>query len=303
MSRTKTMLVAAVAVVLLAACGGGDDDSASFTSDDAPADASGSLAGGGVSGDVAAGGEGAGTGVTDVGNIDLASAVVDRKIVYRGDIASDVDDVVTAVRAARDEAASAGGFVFAQDVTDGAARVVLKVPSVGFDAAFDAVVAIGDVQSQSIEADDVTETFTDLDSRRATLESSITRLRGFLDAAANADEVSRLESELTRREAERDVIAGQLRVLRDQTSFGTISVQFTEPVDDDEGDDEDESAGGLPGFGGGLDAGWDVAVAVGASVATLAGFLVPFVPVLLSAGGAGIWWQRRRVSVLADRPS
>lgn len=79
---------------------------------------------------------------------------------------------------------------------------------------FDAVVAIGEVEAQHIEAEDVSERFVDLESRQATLATSIDRIRGFLAQTTNVDEISRLESELTNREAEHDVIAGQLRVPR-----------------------------------------------------------------------------------------
>lgn len=312
-SGTILLALAVTALLALSACSDDDDASTSGTVSD-HADDSGDLdtASGGA-GDAAApapsdgGDESGGRTVTDVGDIDLVAAQIDRKIVYRGDIASEVDDVASAVRSARDEVAAEGGYVFGQEITQRSARVVLKVPSVRFDAAFDAVARIGEVTSQKIEADDVSEQFTDLESRRATLEASIVRLRGFLEGATNVDEISRLESELTQREAERDVIAGQLRVLTDRTSFGTISVAFTVP--DGElaaATGEPDESSGPPGFGRGLEVGWDGVVFAAGVTATVAGFLLPMLPLLLVAGVLG-WWLRRRhheeVSRLADQPS
>jgi hypothetical protein len=310
----KVLLALAVsALFALSACSGDDDDastsdtesqdaSAGEPDDSIATDASDSDEGGAGSGT-----DGGGNTVTDLGEIDLVAAQVDRKIVYRGDIASEVDDVASAVRSARDEVAAEGGYVFGQEITEGSARVVLKVPSVRFDAAFDAVAGIGEVTSQKIEADDVSEQFTDLESRRATLEASIVRLRGFLEGTTNVDEISRLESELTHREAERDVIAGQLRVLTDRTSFGTISVVFTVPdeVDATAAEDDDESSG-PPGFGRGLEVGWDGVVFAAALAATITGFLLPMLPVLLLAGALAWWLRRRRqleISRLVDQPS
>lgn len=321
MKRTKTFASAAFAtIVLLAACSGAQDDAAS--TDDAGGDtatAGVESAGGstdsagedsaddGASADSDEAARGGGQTVTDVGDVDLIAAELDRKIVYRGDIASEVDDVVSAARSARDEVAAEGGYVFGQEISAGSARVVLKVPSVRFDAAFDAVAGIGEVISQTIEADDVSEQFTDLQSRRSTLEASIVRLRGFLDGTTNVDEISRLESELTHREAERDVIAGQLRVLEDRTSFGTISVAFTVPDDAELAvAEEEDGAGGPPGFGRGLEVGWDGVVFATGVAATASGFVLPFLPVA-AALVALLWWMRRRqqvgVSALADRPS
>ncbi|MGK2928523.1 MAG: DUF4349 domain-containing protein [Acidimicrobiales bacterium] len=316
MRRTRILASVTVAtLVLLAACSGAQDDAASTddaggdttaSADESAGDSSDSAeVGAGADADEAA--RGGGQTVTDVGDVDLIAAELDRRIVYRGDIASEVDDVVSAARSARDEIAAEGGYVFGQEISAGSARVVLKVPSVRFDAAFDAVAGIGEVTSQTIEADDVSEQFTDLQSRRATLEASIVRLRGFLDGTTNVDEISRLESELTHREAERDVIAGQLRVLEDRTSFGTISVAFTVPDDADltVAQEEDE-AGGPPGFGRGLEVGWDGVVFAAGVIATASGFVLPFLPVA-AAVVALLWWMRRRqqlgVNALADRPS
>lgn len=324
-STPVRILVAVVAAfVLIGACSGTDQDDASSgdTADtDGSAEERNAVAGGNASAALDAGGSTGGSGaddatgggaavapdgtVTDI-DIELAGAEFDRKIVYRGDVAAEVDDVASAVRSARDEVAAEGGFVFGQEVSGETARVVLKVPSIRFDAAFDAVTSIGEVTSQKIEADDVTEQFTDLDSRRATLESSIVRLRGFLDAATNADEVSRLESELTRREAERDVIAGQLRVLEDRTTFGTISATFTTPPDEEAVTAPEEENSGLPGFSRGLEVGVDGVIVLAGIVATAAGFALPYLP-LAAVLAALVWWQRRRraaaVIAPADRPS
>lgn len=321
MHRIRILFAALLTVGLVfSACSTDDDDSAATESssdfgdsggDDSGVDtaAAGATASAAQSSDDAASSGGGGTAggdvtVTDVGPVDLVAAAVDRKIVYTGRIDSTVDDAAVAANRAKDAAAAEGGYVFGQESTGGASTVVVKVPSVRFDAAFDAIADIGEVTSQRIEADDVTERFTDLASRQDTLEASIVRLRGFLAQTNNVDEISRLESELTRREAERDVIAGQLRVLRDRTAFGTITATFT--VDDVAESAVQEEESGPPGFGRGLAVGWDGALVIAASLATAAGFVLPFLPVLAAVAAAG-WWLRRRdqsgVSALADRPS
>jgi predicted small secreted protein len=301
--RRTTALLAALLVTsgVVAACSNADDDAGTdaatedtVVSDEDSGDAS---AGEGLT----AGGSSAGAGgaqaptdapITEVPDIDLVAAQVDRKIIYTGEVTSEVDDVAAATRSARDSVAAEGGFVFGQEISEGTARVVLKVPTPRFDAAFDAVAGIGEVTSQFIEADDVSEQFTDLESRLNTLATSIDRLRGFLANAANVDEISRLEGELTRREAEHDVIAGQLRVLRDRTSLGTITVTFLAVDDDAAALREDDEAGGPPGFGRGLEVGWDAVVVMAGAVATAAGFALPFLPVLAVAALA-LWLVSR----------
>lgn len=314
LARTLPALIAVT--VLVAGCSQSGDDTASVT-DTAPSEASGGafagdlaspdagapapdgLAGGDsmASPDVerdAASATGGPVTVTDTGSVDLdavPAADVDRKIIYTATTSNVVDDVAVAVREARDAATAQGGYVFAQDVSAGHGRVVLKVPVDRFDAVFDAVVAIGDVEAQHIDASDVTERFVDLESRQATLATSIERIRGFLAEAGNVDEISRLESELTSREAEHDVIAGQLRVLRDATSYGTITTELRLEDPETAFVTEVEQTG-PPGFGAGLSSGWEAVTTAAAAAATVVGFALPFMP-LLALAAAGIWWARR----------
>ena len=306
--RLHRILAATLVLILaVAGCSAGQDDDASTASDstdesfDDSGEDSGEMAAAGDGDDAAMdGSDGASTGggrVADVGQVDLEAvpiAAVDRKIIYTGTVSSVVEDVAAAVREVRDAASVEGGYVFAQDLGPGQGRVVLKVPVDRFDAVFDAVVAVGEVEAQHIEAEDVSERFVDLESRQATLATSIERIRGFLAQTTNVDEISRLESELTNREAEHDVIAGQLRVLRDRTSYGTITADLRLQDPDAALLAEGEgSEGGPPGFGEGLSAGWDAVTTAAAAAATVLGFALPFAPVLLLAG-ALTWWLRRR---------
>lgn len=291
--------------VVVAGCSAsdGNDTATDAVSDDA-ADGADETAGE----DLAAGGAGSATSdagdgrVAEVEPVDLEAvpiAAVDRKIIYVGTTSSVVDDVAAAVREAGDATAAEGGYVFAQDLAADHGRVILKVPVDRFDAVFDAVVGIGEVEDQHIEAEDVSERFVDLESRQATLATSIDRIRGFLSDAGNVDEISRLESELTRREAEHDVIAGQLRVLRERTSYGTITAEFR-VEDPREATLLGEEESGPPGFGEGLGAGWDAAVTLAAAAATAIGFVLPFVP-LLALAAASAWWLRRRSVAQVNR--
>lgn len=295
--RLHRILAALFVLVLLAAgCSSADDDATESTAGDS-ADSSDSSAGSDES--LAAGdSDDVGTeDVADVSEVDLEAvpiASIDRKIIYTGTTSAVVDDVAAAVRAVRDAAAVEGGYVFAQDLGPGQGRVVLKVPVDRFDAVFDAVVAIGEVESQHIEAEDVTERFVDLESRQATLATSIDRLRGFLAQTTNVDEISRLEGELTNREAEHDVIAGHLRVLRDRTSYGTITAELR-LQDPESALAIEEQESGPPGFGEGLATGWDALTTAAGVVATVIGFALPFAPLLLALLALSWWWRRRSV--------
>jgi hypothetical protein len=289
----RTILASlALLAVVLAGCSAADDDATTAYDSGEAFESDGGTDDSGDSGDS----DGTARAVTDASTVDLDAvpiAAVDRRIVYTGTSSAEVDDIGAAVRAARDAATVEGGYVFAHDLAADRGRLVLKVPVDRFDAVFDAVVGIGEVVDSQIEAEDVTERFVDLESRQATLATSIDRIRGFLAQTTNVDEISRLESELTNREAEHDVIAGQLRVLRDRTTYGTITASFHVPADAEALSGPEDEAGGPPGFRAGLSAGWDAIATVAGVVATVGGFLLPFVPLLVLAAALA-WWVRRR---------
>ncbi|MFP5578839.1 MAG: DUF4349 domain-containing protein [Acidimicrobiia bacterium] len=297
--RTFAALVALVAVVLLGVGCSRDDDATSTASDESAESAESAGGADAVATGAGGGALAEGSTVADVAPVDLDAvpiAAVDRKIIYTGTTSAVVDDVAAAVRAVRDAATVEGGYVFAQDLGPGQGRVVLKVPVDRFDAVFDAIVGIGEIEDQHIEAEDVSERFVDLESRQATLATSIERIRGFLAQTTNVDEISRLEGELTNREAEHEVIAGQLRVLRDRTSYGTITAELR--LQDPEAALVTPGDSGPPGFGDGLSTGWDALVTGAAVAATVIGFALPFAPLLLGAA-ALTWWIRRRRPVSA----
>lgn len=300
MRLTRILAALLVLLLIVAGCSADDDSASESTASDSGDESSSDTVAGG---DMRAG-DGAGTTartggddgtVADVAQVDLEAvpiAAVDRQIIYTGTTSSVVEDVTAAVRAIRDAAAVEGGYVFAQDLGPGQGRVVLKVPVDRFDAVFDAVVGIGEVEAQHIEAEDVTERFVDLESRQATLATSIERIRGFLAATTNVDEISRLEGELTNREAEHDVIAGQLRVLRDRTTYGTITAELR-LEDPSTALAAEAQETGPPGFGEGLGAGWDALATIAGVAATVVGFALPFAPLLVLAAALA-WWFRRR---------
>ncbi len=73
-----------------------------------------------------------------------------------------------------------GGFAADEDVDlagSERATVVYRVPAAEFRPALDALADVGSLRRQSIESEDVTAQYSDLEARVTTLRTSITRLR------------------------------------------------------------------------------------------------------------------------------
>ena len=168
--------------------------------------------------------------------------------------------------------------------------MTLKVPADHFDSVLASISKLGDLDSQQIATDDVTDQAIDLDSRIATSQVSVDRLRGFLDKATNVTDVASIEGELLRRETDLEKLRAQKRALDSRVDLATIVLTVTPPqtvpvpVD---------TSSHLPGFLDGLAAGWRAFVSTLTVVLVALGALLPFAPVV-GAVLAGAWWWRRR---------
>ncbi|MFI5044290.1 MAG: DUF4349 domain-containing protein [Acidimicrobiales bacterium] len=255
-------------------------------------------AAGGSAGSGSAGAEGTGTLSPE------AVAGADRMVTFRADLSMEVDDLTDATNRANAAMATLGGYAAKASIDlspTGSAALTFRVPAANFAAAKERLAEIGRVTDQNQAADDVTAQYTDLESRVATMRASITRLQGFLVEATDVGQIALLEGELTRREAELESIEAQRRVLADQADMATISVA----MDSDETGQPSDPDGGTGGFRGGLERGWDAATLVGSALFTAAGFLLPFLPLLIIAGFV-LWWIRRRrnhAAATAGRPT
>lgn len=179
-------------------------------------------------------GEETGDGELGTGGVALASLQapnIGRDIIFRADLTVAVADVGTAGEEATIAVEALGGFLFGQQTTGGAnPRSVLtfKIAPDNFQAALEALGSIGELRSQNVSADDVTERIVDIESRIRTAEASVERLRELIAGATDVDDIAQLERELLNRETTLETLRGQLRTLENQVALATIVLTLTE---------------------------------------------------------------------------
>lgn len=104
--------------------------------------------------------------------------------------------------------------------------VQVKVPSAKFRETLSKIDELGGVTSRSVQADDVSEEFHDLEVRLTNLRATRARLQDFMSKATNVNEMLVVERELERVAQEIDKIEGRLEFLRTRAAMSTISVAF-----------------------------------------------------------------------------
>jgi len=210
-----------------------------------------------------------------------------RDIVTTGSLNIAVADVGAAVDRLIDLTAGLGGRVDdrTESKASGQARtatLTLRVPSAKVDEFLGDAKQLGDVSSISLRHDDVTGQRVDLDARVAALQASVDRLSALMKSASTTADLLQAEKELASRQADLDSLRAQRTQLGDQISYATLSVSLAA---------EFESP--APGFITSVRHGWHALVSFTQGLVSVAGFLLPWLPVIVAIVGLAVLLRRR----------
>lgn len=162
-----------------------------------------------------------------------ASTTLERKIVFTAGIALSVEDVQASFSEVSRLAVSTGGFVeksnFAGANADGAASLTIRVPASRYQ---DALVSLrglrgGSLETESSNSREVTDQYTDLQSRVRNLERTEQQYLELLAQAKSIPDILAVQDRLDAVRLQVEQIQGRLKVLDDQTELATIDVTLT----------------------------------------------------------------------------
>lgn len=122
-----------------------------------------------------------------------------------------------------------GGFVANSETNEGSdptALVTLRVPSSAFDATITKVRGItgAKVLSLQTKTQDVTASYVDLKARLHALSTTRSTYLTILSRASSIGDILAVQSRINDIQMQIEQLQGQLNVLTDQTSFGTLTV-------------------------------------------------------------------------------
>jgi hypothetical protein len=130
-----------------------------------------------------------------------------------------------------------GGYVSSSQTTgigtDDHARpagtLVVRVPAASFDDLVGQVRKLGDVHSMTSSGQDVTAQFTDLDARINALTATRDQLLSILGQASAIQDVLQVQDRITQVQSDLDALTGQRKLLDDQATYGTLTINALEP--------------------------------------------------------------------------
>ncbi len=118
----------------------------------------------------------------------------------------------------------------APQLSDGTpyASLTVRVPETSFDAAVRRFAALGHVESASTTSEDVTSQFVDLQARLQHYQSVERRLVRFLAQTGTISQMLAVQDRIDQTQLTIEQLDAQLKSMREQTSYGTLTVSLTE---------------------------------------------------------------------------
>lgn len=158
----------------------------------------------------------------------------DQKIIKTANIDLEVQDVPATRDALQAIATTNGGYVgsfsmnrYGEDRLY--ASLVMRVPASAFDQALSSVAALGTLKSQSMQAEDVTEEYVDLQAQRTALAHQLAQYQRIMEKGENVSEIMEVQVQIERVQVEIDRIDGRLKYLDSRIDYATLTVSFREP--------------------------------------------------------------------------
>ena len=158
---------------------------------------------------------------------------VQRQVISTAFISIEVEVVQAAVTQVRGIAEGLGGFVEQLSSSGSADRqqatMTIRVPQEQFFTAMDRIQALGEVQSQNLGSEDVSERFIDLEARLQSALRQEKSLLSLLDKADRVSDILTIERELSRVRSDIERFQGQLNFLERRVDLATITVSLFQP--------------------------------------------------------------------------
>ncbi len=226
---------------------------------------------------------------------------LDRKIIQTATLSITTDEVSKKFEDVGNIAAASGGFIasssFGTASEKQTASITIRVPGENYQRALAELRKLGDVKGEQSSANDVTEEYTDLQSRLRNLKATEAQYLQFLLKAENINEVLTIQDRLNSTRAEIEQVQGRIDLVQHQTDLATITVHLDPPVltkveEPKNGGTSNPLEAAADSFQASLDVLLGIAT-VGLAVAAFSWWIVPLAI-------AGVVIGRRQLRVMRD---
>ncbi len=171
----------------------------------------------------------------------VSATTADRLVVMNASLTIVVPDPLASVREISALAQEMGGFVVSsntyqttfgvQQVIADQGQITIRVPAERLNEALDRIKAgATEVRTENLDGEDVTATYTDLESRLRNLEAAEQSLREIMASATRTEDVMLVFNQLTQVRGEIEMVRGQMRYYEEATRLSAISIDLIPDV-------------------------------------------------------------------------
>jgi hypothetical protein len=162
------------------------------------------------------------------------AASVNRKIIYQAELSLKIESLDQVEPRVLALVKQAGGYISDYSIAGSpgsqrSARWQVRVPVETFDNFVVEVAKLGELEANRRTSQDVTAEFVDIEARvknKRVEEGRIVKL--LEERTGQLEDIIRIEGELSRVRSEIEQMEGRLRLLNDQTSLSTVTIQVAE---------------------------------------------------------------------------
>lgn len=168
------------------------------------------------------------------------AVAVERLVIRNANLTLVVEDPAASAAEISDLAESLDGFVvnsnvyqttFAEGVFATQANITIRVPAERLDEALDQIKQdVVEVRSENISGQDVTQEYTDLESRLRNLEAAEKELREIMGSLTKAEDVLNVYQSLRQVREEIEVIKGRMQYFEQSARLSAISIDLLPDV-------------------------------------------------------------------------
>ncbi|MBD3311288.1 MAG: DUF4349 domain-containing protein [Candidatus Magasanikbacteria bacterium] len=174
-----------------------------------------------------------------------STAAMDRLIIKTGLFSLLVDDVNLAVDQIKQYATEKGGFLVSSNVYKSGlapyATVVIRIPATEFDKGVEKLQGMGEVTSQRIDGQDVTEEYVDLEAQLRNFRATEEQYLNIMKQAYEIEDILAVQTKLSDVRNQIERIEGRMKYLKQSADLSTITVNLsTDPEVLPAVDDEDK---------------------------------------------------------------
>lgn len=159
---------------------------------------------------------------------------IERKIIKNGILELEVRDLGTEKRILDTLVRSVRGYYEREELSNTSRRtsfyLKIRIPSAHFEQFIAAIERGGnEITSKSIEAEDVTEEYIDLETRLANKRSYMARYQELLKSARSVQDILEIQERIRKLEEEVESTMGRIKYLSHQVSYSTLYLTMHQP--------------------------------------------------------------------------